>query len=118
MLTASNRVDDRVRGLDGGTDDYLVKPFAFAELLARLRALGNRRPARGDDFPCSEPAVHHRETPDRQRLWLIRTTGTIASVSGRRLQRRMPSSRSGISFASAPPRFEQIEWSISAPGRV
>src|SRR5262245_46058479 len=39
MLTARDSVDDRVEGLDAGADDYLVKPFAFAELLARLRAL-------------------------------------------------------------------------------
>lgn len=42
MLTARDTVDDRVRGLDAGTDDYLVKPFAFQELLARLRALARR----------------------------------------------------------------------------
>jgi len=45
MLTARDAVEDRVRGLDSGADDYLVKPFAFAELLARLRALGRRQPA-------------------------------------------------------------------------
>ncbi|HHY94345.1 MAG TPA: response regulator transcription factor [Firmicutes bacterium] len=44
MLTARGAVEDRVRGLDTGADDYLVKPFAFPELLARLRAL-LRRPA-------------------------------------------------------------------------
>jgi DNA-binding response OmpR family regulator len=43
MLTARDAVEDRVRGLDSGADDYLAKPFAFAELLARLRALGRRR---------------------------------------------------------------------------
>ena len=42
VLTARDTVDDRVRGLDAGADDYLVKPFAFAELLARLRALFRR----------------------------------------------------------------------------
>ena len=42
MLTARDSVDDRVAGLDSGADDYLVKPFAFAELLARLRALARR----------------------------------------------------------------------------
>lgn len=48
MLTALDAVTDRVRGLDVGADDYLVKPFAFAELLARIRAVvrrpGHRRP--------------------------------------------------------------------------
>ena len=42
MLTARGSVEDRVTGLDSGADDYLVKPFAFAELLARLRALARR----------------------------------------------------------------------------
>lgn len=44
MLTARDAIQDRVTGLDAGADDYLVKPFAFAELVARLRALA-RRPA-------------------------------------------------------------------------
>ena len=44
LLTARDTVDDRVRGLDVGADDYLVKPFAFPELLARLRALLRRPP--------------------------------------------------------------------------
>ncbi len=42
MLTARDAIQDRVRGLDAGADDYLVKPFALAELLARVRALGRR----------------------------------------------------------------------------
>ncbi len=42
MLTARGQVEDRVTGLDSGADDYLVKPFAFDELLARVRALGRR----------------------------------------------------------------------------
>ena len=44
MLTARDAVEDRVAGLDGGADDYLVKPFSFAELVARLRALARRGP--------------------------------------------------------------------------
>src|SRR5258706_2418777 len=45
MLTARDDVDDRVRGLDSGADDYLGKPFSLAELLARVRALLRRGPA-------------------------------------------------------------------------
>jgi two-component system copper resistance phosphate regulon response regulator CusR len=44
MLTARDAVDDRVRGLDSGGDDYLTKPFAFRELVARVRALSRRQP--------------------------------------------------------------------------
>ena len=44
LLTARDTVDDRVQGLDFGADDYLVKPFAFAELLARIRSLLRRPP--------------------------------------------------------------------------
>jgi two-component system OmpR family response regulator len=45
MLTARDAVEDRIAGLDAGADDYLVKPFDFGELLARLRALARRGPA-------------------------------------------------------------------------
>jgi two-component system OmpR family response regulator len=45
MLTARDHVKDRIRGLDAGADDYLVKPFDFGEMLARLRALTRREPS-------------------------------------------------------------------------
>ena len=45
MLTARDAIEDRIEGLDTGADDYLVKPFAFSELLARLRALARRAPS-------------------------------------------------------------------------
>jgi DNA-binding response OmpR family regulator len=48
LLTAKDTVEDRVKGLDCGADDYLVKPFAFSELLARLRALQRRPPLQFD----------------------------------------------------------------------
>ena len=63
MLTARDSVEDRVAGLDGGADDYLVKPFSFAELLARLRALARRGPIeratllRAGDLQL-DPAAH------------------------------------------------------------
>jgi two-component system, OmpR family, response regulator MprA len=49
MLTARDEVDDRVRGLDSGADDYLVKPFALDELLARVRALLRRQDAQSPE---------------------------------------------------------------------
>jgi DNA-binding response OmpR family regulator len=54
MLTALDTVENRVQGLDSGADDYLIKPFAFAELLARIRALSRREP--GLAFPVLELA--------------------------------------------------------------
>src|SRR3712207_560670 len=49
MLTARGQIEDRVEGLDAGADDYLPKPFAFPELLARVRALARRPPEKGGD---------------------------------------------------------------------
>ena len=53
MLTARDAVEDRVEGLDAGADDYLVKPFALAELLARVRALLRRTIGGGEDEALS-----------------------------------------------------------------
>ena len=63
LLTAKSAIDDRVQGLDAGADDYLPKPFAFEELLARIRAL-LRRPTvtQGEVLTCADlelnPALH------------------------------------------------------------
>jgi two-component system copper resistance phosphate regulon response regulator CusR len=58
MLTARDEVDDRVRGLEAGADDYLTKPFAFRELLARVRALARRQPAfHPDSYQVADLAV-------------------------------------------------------------
>ncbi|HKS78143.1 MAG TPA: response regulator transcription factor [Gaiellaceae bacterium] len=66
MLTARDSVDDRVAGLDTGADDYLVKPFAFAELLARLRALSRR--GDGERPPVLEVG-DLRLDPATHRVW-------------------------------------------------
>jgi two-component system, OmpR family, response regulator len=66
MLTARDAVDDRVRGLDSGADDYLVKPFAFAELVARLRALSRRAPA---ERPAVLEVGDLRLDPAAHRAW-------------------------------------------------
>jgi DNA-binding response OmpR family regulator len=55
LLTARDALDDRIAGLDGGADDYLVKPFALAELAARLQALLRRAAA---DSAIEEKKVH------------------------------------------------------------
>lgn len=58
LLTAKDRVPDRVAGLDAGADDYLVKPFAFDELLARIRALLRRaRPAEAESLSFADLRV-------------------------------------------------------------
>jgi two-component system response regulator MprA len=57
MLTARDTVDDRVAGLDAGADDYLVKPFAFEELSARLRALGRRSAGRTESGRISNGPI-------------------------------------------------------------
>ena len=54
ILTALGSVEERVRGLNAGADDYLVKPFAFAELMARLQALGRRTLATPPTAPLTE----------------------------------------------------------------
>jgi two-component system, OmpR family, response regulator len=66
MLTARDSVADRVAGLDGGADDYLTKPFSYAELLARLRALARR--GAGDRQP-ELSAGDLRLDPAGRRVW-------------------------------------------------
>ncbi len=66
MLTARDGVEDRVRGLDSGADDYLTKPFSFAELLARLRALVRRGPS---ERPPVLEVGSLRLDPAKRRVW-------------------------------------------------
>ena len=66
MLTARDAIEDRVAGLDGGADDYLTKPFSFAELLARLRALARRGPV---ERPAVLEVGDLRLDPAARRVW-------------------------------------------------
>jgi two-component system, OmpR family, response regulator len=66
MLTARDAVEDRVHGLDTGADDYLVKPFSFAELVARLRALARRAPV---ERPTDLQVGDLRLDPAAKRAW-------------------------------------------------
>jgi DNA-binding response OmpR family regulator len=70
MLTASGTVEDRVAGLSLGADDYLAKPFAFPELVARIRALGRRA------TPATPPMLTARE------LWLDSARRTVRRTDG------------------------------------
>jgi two-component system, OmpR family, response regulator len=66
MLTARDSIEDRVRGLDQGADDYLTKPFSLAELLARLRALARRGPV---ERPAVLEAGDLRLDPATWQVW-------------------------------------------------
>ena len=66
MLTARGEVEDRVAGLDGGADDYLTKPFSFAELMARLRALVRRGPI---ERPAVLEVGELRLDPATRQVW-------------------------------------------------
>jgi two-component system, OmpR family, response regulator len=66
MLTARDAVEDRVAGLDGGADDYLTKPFSFAELLTRLRALARRGPV---ERPVQLEVGELRMDPATRQVW-------------------------------------------------
>ena len=81
MLTALRDVDHRVAGLDAGADDYLTKPFAFEELLARLRALSRRvvKP----DAPAGHQRIHLEAGPLR-----MDTARRTAYLHGRLLELR------------------------------
>jgi two-component system, OmpR family, response regulator len=77
MLTARDAVRDRIAGLDGGADDYLTKPFSYAELLARLRALVRRGPV---ERPTELVVGDLRLDPATRRVW---RDGTEISLSAK-----------------------------------
>jgi two-component system OmpR family response regulator len=79
MLTARDAVEDRIQGLDTGADDYLTKPFSFAELLARLRALVRRGPV---ERPTVLDVGSLRLDPAARRVW---RNGTEIDLSTKEL---------------------------------
>ena len=88
LLTARDAVNDRVAGLDAGADDYLVKPFAFAELSARLRALARRPSAALDPIlthgPLTLDPATRRVTRDNNEIELSRKEFQILEYMMRR----------------------------------
>jgi two-component system, OmpR family, response regulator len=92
MLTARDAVDDRVAGLDAGADDYLTKPFSFAELLARLRALARRG---GVERPAQLAAGDLVLDPATRRTW-----------------------RAGTEIHLSPKEFALLEAFMRRPGQV
>lgn len=92
MLTARDAVEDRVRGLDAGADDYLTKPFSFAELYARLRALLRRQPS------------------ERR---LVLEVGDLRLEPARRRV-----ARNGVEVEVSPKEFSLLELFMRHPGEV
>ena len=92
MLTARDGVDDRVAGLDAGADDYLAKPFSFAELLARLRALARRG---GVERPAELRVGELRLDPATRQAW-----------------------RGATEIALSPKEFALLETFMRRPGQV
>jgi DNA-binding response OmpR family regulator len=92
MLTASDTVRDRVAGLNMGADDYLTKPFDYAELLARVRALGRRT------TPAVPPVLSHRDL--------------VLDSARRRVE------RGGVPVSLTPKEFTVLQVLMSADGAV
>jgi two-component system OmpR family response regulator len=92
MLTARDGVEDRIGGLDAGADDYLTKPFAFAELLARLRALARRGAV---ERPAVLEVGDLRLDPATRKVW-----------------------RAGAEIELSPKEFALLETFMRRPGRV
>lgn len=88
MLTARDQVDDRVKGLRSGADDYLVKPFSFLELLARLETIVRRhRPHQATDLQIGDlhiDFIGRRVTRQRRRLTLTGKEFALLEVLARR----------------------------------
>jgi two-component system, OmpR family, response regulator len=92
MLTARDAIEDRVRGLDQGADDYVTKPFSLAELLARLRALARRGPV---PRPVVLEVGSLRLDPARRQVW-----------------------RGGVEIMLSAREFSLLETFMRRPGQV
>jgi two-component system OmpR family response regulator len=92
MLTARDAIEDRVAGLDAGADDYLVKPFSFAELMARLRALVRRGAV---ERPAALVVGDLRLDPATRQVW-----------------------RGDVEIALSPKEFALLETFMRRPGQV
>ena len=79
MLTAATTVDDRVHGLNLGADDYLTKPFAFEELVARIHALARRAPSATSSSSSTPSSLRVSDTGRPPRLTLRRALSTTRS---------------------------------------
>ena len=110
MLTAADTIESRVDGLSLGADDYLPKPFAFAELVARIRALGRRgQPSRSPVLACGElqlDTIHRVATRGGRRLELSPKELDRARAAARRRRPAAdaPRSCSGAAGTSTPTR--------------
>ncbi len=109
MLTARDGVEDRIRGLDAGADDYLVKPFSFGELLARLRALMRRgaseRPTILEvDGVILDPATH-----------AVARDGTVVDLSSREFALLEFLMRHAGEVVSRPRILEHV-WDVNYDG--
>ena len=93
MLTARVSIDDRVEGLEAGADDYLLKPFAMSELIARLKIIARRQP---------------REVE--------KTELTIGGLNLDRMLRRV--TRDGLELDLSPLEFRLLEYLMQHPGQV
>jgi DNA-binding response OmpR family regulator len=93
FLTARTQIEDRVSGLDSGADDYLIKPFAFDELLARVRALGRR---------CNEESIDANE---------IRVGNLVMDLKARRVR------RGNLNIELTKTEWDLLEYLMRHPGQ-
>ncbi|MFO0802833.1 MAG: heavy metal response regulator transcription factor [Gemmataceae bacterium] len=123
FLTARDGVEDRVKGLELGADDYLVKPFAFSELLARVRSVLRRSPGRQPDVirvaDLELDVVRHRAIRQGERLDLTPKEFALLSLLARRtgevLSRTVIAEQVwGLDFDGGPKVVDVHVWRLRA----